>query len=186
MVSWLPGKPGPQQLFYTNTFPNTVLLLCWLFGRYRNIWYLPGICLLSHHPLLFLLPLCVLLCVPTFSTKRSSIVKTLSDVVKNTVRHPEKTSTWKHWNCAETATITWFQPSISKGFISMVPIYHRLREKEDKQWLSRRFIAAWVTCSTRVGLMGAGCCISEPSSLQTALKDTFSMYNFDIWFFFSK
>lgn len=50
MVSRLPGKPGPQQPFYTNTFPNTVLLLCWLFGRYRNIWYLPGICLLSHHP----------------------------------------------------------------------------------------------------------------------------------------
>lgn len=174
MVPRLPGMPGPQQPFYTNTLPNTVLLLCWLFGRYGNIWYLSGICLFSHHPLLFLLPLCVLLCVPTFSTKRSSIVKTLSDVGKSTVRRPEKTSTWKFWNCAETPTIRWFQPSASSAFISKVLIYHRIR-KEDKQWLSRRFIAAWVTCSTRVGLMGAGCCISEPSSLQTTLKDTFSM-----------
>lgn len=160
MVPRLPGMPGPQQPFYTNTLPNIVLLLCWLFGGYGNIWYLSGICLLSHHPLLFLLPLCVLLCVPTFSTKRSSIVKTLSDGAKNTMRHPEKTLTCKFWNCAETPTITWFQPSTISGFISKLPIYHRLRKMRT---VCRAVSLQRVKCSTRVGLMGAGCCISEPS-----------------------
>lgn len=182
MVPRLLGSPDHSSLS-TQTIFNILYcccFCCYCAGCLEGM-ETSGICLLSHHPVLILLPLSVILCISTVSTRRSSIIKTHSDGVRNSMQHQIQRKPWPGIVQKHPESDDFIHPSVVIVSLKCTLLMCGCRfvilsgKREDKQRLKQRQNRNRVTplqCSTRLGLMGADSCIMHKSVSKTASRRT--------------